>query len=238
MKRQLAHLLEKFARHRDASLSELASKAFHYTTESTRATLFLRSCNAVGVGARLSGRPIVKNRGEIRIGKDLSLISTWSPVELSAEPGARLTVGDNVIINYGTLVSASKSVSIGNRVMIGNQCIVADTEVPGTLNTAALDGRSERSLWDEPRPIVIGDGVWLAVRVTVLPGVTIGPDAVITAGSIVAGDIPPGVIAGGIPAEVLKEIATPEKLVAAQSTDPQRRAQGIAINASPPERLR
>src|ERR1700733_9495185 len=104
MRRQMAHLLEKLARHRKSSPLELASKAVHYATDSARASLALRSCDAVGVGARLSGWPIVKNGGEIRIGKDLSLICWWCPVELSVGPGATLTLGDNVIINYGTLI--------------------------------------------------------------------------------------------------------------------------------------
>jgi acetyltransferase-like isoleucine patch superfamily enzyme len=204
MKQQLAHLVEKLSRHRESSLLELASKALHYTTESTRARVALRSCDAVGIGARLSGRPMIRNRGEIRIGKDLSLICWWSPVELSAGPGAKLTLGDNVIVNYGTMLSASKSVTIGSRVMIGNQCIVADTDVPGTVESAVLAAAGAELPGQEPRAIDIGDGVWLAVRVTVLPGVRIGADSVITAGSVVAEDIPPGVIAGGIPARVLR----------------------------------
>lgn len=204
MNRHVAHLLEKLERHRESSLVELASKAFHYANESTRARVALRSCDAIGAGARLSGRPIVKNRGEIRIGKDLSLICWWCPVELSAGPGATLTLGDSVIVNYGTLLSARKSVTIGSRVMIGNQCIVADTDVPGTVEGEAVGATGAESAGLEPRPIEIGDGVWLAVRVTVLPGVRIGADSVITAGSVVTESIPPGVIAGGIPARVLR----------------------------------
>jgi acetyltransferase-like isoleucine patch superfamily enzyme len=204
MKRQMAHLLEKLARHRDASLSELALRAITYVKETTRARLALRGCDAVGVGARASGRPIIKNRGEIRIGKDVSLTSRMSPVELATGPGAKLTIGDNVIINYGTLVSARKSITIGDRVMIGNHCIVADSEVPGTMDRSACPEAGTESPENGLRPIEIGHGAWLAVRVTVLPGARIGAGTVITAGSIVDGDIPPGVIAGGIPARVLR----------------------------------
>jgi acetyltransferase-like isoleucine patch superfamily enzyme len=237
MKRQMAHLLEKLARHREAPLRALLSKALHYTTESARARFALRACDAVGVGARLSGQPIVKNRGEIRIGKDLSLICWWSPVELSAGPGATLTLGDSVILNYGTLISASKRVTIGSRVMIGNQCIVADTEMPGIVDTSGPVRKVEELAWDEPRPIEIGDGAWLAVRVTVLPGVKIGADSVITAGSIVAEDIPPGVIAGGIPARVLRPTKmAAEKLSAIRGgTDSQRRTQDAATESIRPE---
>jgi acetyltransferase-like isoleucine patch superfamily enzyme len=53
--------------------------------------------------------------------------------------------------------------------------------------------------------VEIGDGVWLAARVTVLPGSRIGAGAVIAAGSVVAGDIPAGNVAGGIPARILRK---------------------------------
>jgi acetyltransferase-like isoleucine patch superfamily enzyme len=53
-------------------------------------------------------------------------------------------------------------------------------------------------------PVTIGDNVWMGARVTVLPGVTIGENAVIGAGSVVTKDIPPNAIAVGNPAQVLR----------------------------------
>jgi acetyltransferase-like isoleucine patch superfamily enzyme len=208
MNGEIAHLLGKIGRHRHARLSELASKALRYATETTCARLALRSCDAVGPGARSRGWPIVRNLGEIRIGKDLSLICQWSPVELAARPGGTLTIGDNVLINHGTLVSASNRVTIGDQVMIGNYCIVADSEVPGTVDRAAPADATRDSFASESRPVDIGHGAWLSVRVTVLPGARIGAGAVITAGSIVEGDIPPGVVAGGIPARAFMAAPT------------------------------
>jgi FkbH-like protein len=120
----------------------------------------------------------------------------WNPIELVAASGAELKIGDQCDINYGTLISASKRVTIGSKVMLGNYCVIADTDQPGPSGS------------DEANPIEIGDGAWLAVRVTVLPGAKIGAGAVITAGSVVSGEIPPGVVAGGIPARVLRSTAT------------------------------
>jgi acetyltransferase-like isoleucine patch superfamily enzyme len=81
--------------------------------------------------------------------------------------------------------------------MVGNYCIVADTETPGIGDPAG--GSSI-----EPRAVEIGEGAWLAARVTVLPGARIGAGAVIAAGSVVAGEIPAGAVAGGIPARILR----------------------------------
>jgi acetyltransferase-like isoleucine patch superfamily enzyme len=54
-------------------------------------------------------------------------------------------------------------------------------------------------------PVFIRKNAWLAIGVTILPGVTVGEGAIVAAGSIVNKDIPPNVLAGGIPAKVLKE---------------------------------
>jgi FkbH-like protein len=207
-----SNLLEKLARHRGKSLPVLAAKAARFASESARAALDLRSCDAVGVGVRATGRVVVTNRGRITIGNDATFHSPWSPIELFAGNDAELRIGNKVAINYGTMISAKKRVIIGDEVMIGNHCIIADSDQPGSSN-----GPSN----DELLPVEIGDGAWLAVRVTVLPGAKIGAGAVITAGSVVAGEIPPGVVAGGIPARVFRSMATsadraaaPERAVA------------------------
>jgi acetyltransferase-like isoleucine patch superfamily enzyme len=112
-------------------------------------------------------------------------------------PRGSIDIGDSVYINYGSIISAQQSVRIGSNVMIGNYCIVADTETPGIE-----DPLGNPSI--NPRPVEIGEGAWLAARVTVLPGSRIGAGAVIAAGSVVAGNIPPGSVAGGIPARILR----------------------------------
>ncbi len=194
-----SNLIEKFARQRGKSLPDLAAKVARFTTESARAAFDLRTCNEVGAGVRCSGRVAVKNEGRIVIGAAVRFNAPWFPIELHAGPGAELEIGDGAVVNYGTLISAKKRVKIGRDAMIGNHCIIADSDLPGMPDGLVTDA---------PSPVEIGDGAWLAVRVTVLPGSKIGAGAVITAGSFVAGEIPPGVVAGGIPARVLRTTAT------------------------------
>nr|WP_330368159.1 DapH/DapD/GlmU-related protein [Butyrivibrio sp. MB2005] len=60
-------------------------------------------------------------------------------------------------------------------------------------------------------PITVGDNVWIGTQVSVLPGVTIGSNTVIGAGSVVNRDIPDGVIAAGNPCKVIRKITDEDK---------------------------
>ena len=162
------------------------------------AKVWLRDCDKVGPKTRTFWRPNIENRGRIEIGARVRLNSNWAPVELVTGPRGHIEIGDGVFVNYGSMISAQQSVRIGAGVMIGNYCIVADTEIPGI--GAPPDGPGMPA-----SAVEIGEGAWLAARVTVLPGTRIGAGAVISAGSVVSGDIPAGAVAGGIPARVIRQ---------------------------------
>jgi maltose O-acetyltransferase len=57
-----------------------------------------------------------------------------------------------------------------------------------------------------PKPVKIEDDVWIGGNATIVPGVTIGEEAVVAAGSVVTKDVPPKTLVGGNPAKVIKEI--------------------------------
>jgi len=161
------------------------------------AAIWLRRCTRVGPRARAFYRPHIDNRGQILLGARVRVNSNWAPVELASGPDGVIEIGDNVFINYGTLISAHQRVTIGSNVMIGNYCIIGDTDTPGI-------GEPVDSPRLNARPIAIGEGAWLAARVTVLPGARVGAGAVVAAGSIVAGDVPDGAVVGGIPAQIIR----------------------------------
>jgi acetyltransferase-like isoleucine patch superfamily enzyme len=62
-------------------------------------------------------------------------------------------------------------------------------------------------------PIIIGDGVWIASRVTVLPGVFIGDGSVVAAGAVVSRDVAPNTMVAGVPARLVRELEvdTPQR---------------------------
>jgi FkbH-like protein len=196
----LSKLRQRFERNSDLPLGRRlaiqASDVALYAVHVAQASVWLRDCNRVGPWARTSGgTPSIENFGRIEAGAHLLLMSTFSPVRMVTAQGGCLRLGDRVIVNFGTLLSARSAVSIGSDVSFGPYCIVSDS---------ALEARGDAA--PDSAPITIGDRVWLAGRVTVLPGSSIGSDSVVTAGSIVAGDIPAGVVAGGNPARVLRRL--------------------------------
>lgn len=176
-------------------LSNAVRLGARYAKEVGFGIAFLRECSEVGDGVRvIGGRPRITNQGFISIGARSVLMCEMGPISLRTGPAGRLQIGESVIMNFGSLISANSSVRIGDRVSIGQYSLVCDTEGADSAPAARC------------APVEIADGVWIAARVTVLPGSKIGRGSVITAGSIVSGEIPEGVVAGGIPARVLRKL--------------------------------
>jgi FkbH-like protein len=196
-------------RDRDLPVSERLRKGVRLVTGSIAARLALRECDLVGPGARVSGQVRVENRGSISIGPGLSLVGSFIPVELLTAEQGRIELGSGVWINFGCVFSARAHVKVGDESHFGQHCIIADSENPETTQPDPF----------EAKPIEIGKRVWVAGRVTIRPGVKIGDDAVITAGSVVETDIPAGVIAGGVPARVLRSINEAPAAVAATKAE-------------------
>src|ERR1700733_8440586 len=182
---------------RGSNLRRLIQRIYNKASDTANALWSLRGCSSVGFGARVKGRVRVENRGSIRIGKRFNLSGRWIPVEMLTGEGGQIEIGHDVWINFGTVIGARSRVTIGNRSQVGQHCIICDTDFLDLASPAAMPPGGS---------IEIGDNVWLAGRVTVRPGVKIGSGAVIVSGSIVESDVPPNVIAGGIPARVLSKV--------------------------------
>jgi acetyltransferase-like isoleucine patch superfamily enzyme len=113
---------------------------------------------------------------------------------LGVYPGATLRIGDNVVINNGTIISSRVRIEIGEGTGIGYHCLLMDSDGhPLAPNLPVNEA-----------PIVIGRHVWLASKVTVLQGVTIGDFAVVATGAVVTKDVPPYAVVAGVPAKVVK----------------------------------
>ena len=161
---------------------------------------------------RLYGVPIVQRHraGMITLGDGLNLRSTvgsnplapYHPVVLSVRrAGAKLLVGNDFGMTGGTLC-ADESITIGNRVTVGANTTIIDTD----FHPLDPHIRQRDPLRGATAPVVIEDDVFIGMACFVLKGAHIGAGSVIGAGSIVTGAIPPGVIATGQPARVIKPL--------------------------------
>ena len=210
-------VLRERASRPDASVAEVMVNVLRagtrYLLDRIWAVAYLHPCDVIGIGARCIGRPRIVNQGTIWIGDHFDILNSWIPTEIVAGPNALIEIGSQVLINYGCSINSARKILIGDRVMVGNLSIIADTRWTNFT-------RNEQLTHDEPEPIEIGDGVWLASRVTILPGTKIGAGTVITAGSIVSGEIPAGVIAGGNPARVLRALTRGSTAQQNQLNDP------------------
>ena len=120
------------------------------------------------------------------------------------EFGRSIHVGDHFYANYDAVILDGAKVTIGDRVLFG-------PKVGLYTSNHSFDAREREIGGCIAKPITIGNRCWLAANVTVLPGVTIGDDVIIGAGSVVTHDIPSNVIAVGNPCHVLREITPADK---------------------------
>lgn len=111
--------------------------------------------------------------------------------------GKNIHLGKKVFINSGCCFQDQGGIYIGNNVLIGHKVVLA------TINHGLCP--SDRST-NYPAPVRIGNNVWIGANATILPGVSIGDDAVVAAGAVVSRDVGPGLVAGGVPAKILKKV--------------------------------
>ncbi|MEV7426087.1 MULTISPECIES: sugar O-acetyltransferase [unclassified Streptomyces] len=113
--------------------------------------------------------------------------------------GTYISVGDGTFINFNAVFLDAAPISVGSDVQIG-----PNVQLLTPLHELAAERR--RAGWERAAPVTIGDNVWLGGGVIVCPGVTIGENTVVGAGSVVTKDLPPGVLAVGNPARVVRSL--------------------------------
>jgi len=121
---------------------------------------------------------------------------------VEVRPPLRVEYG-HVRIGAGTFVNVDCVMLDGAPITIGAACQLAP-RVQLVTATHPVEPGPRRAGWESAHPITLGDNVWLGAGVIVCPGVTIGADTVVGAGSVVTRDLPSGVVAVGAPARVLR----------------------------------
>lgn len=186
-------------RTREGAQSANARALLRSVREAGWARWQLRHADLVGDRVRLRGRPAVSNWGRLMIGDRVQLVSTVATLELVTMPGGTLDIRERAFINYGCQIAASNLIRIGRRCLLGTHVMLTDNG----FHRLEPERRLERPA---SAPVVLEDNVWLGARVIVLPGVTVGRDSAVAAGSIVTRDIPSRALAAGIPARVVRNL--------------------------------
>ena len=165
----------------------------------------------LGAGCKFYGLPILRRLpgSRISVGPGCTFRSAaWSNLAGLNRRCVLATLGESAVLEIGagggfsgTTIGAATSVRIGQRVMAGANTMISDTDwhpVDPVRRAAGDPGATA--------PVEIGDDVWLGANVLVLKGAQIGTGTSIAANSVVTGVIPAHVLAGGVPARVLRQL--------------------------------
>ncbi|MEV0710679.1 sugar O-acetyltransferase [Nocardia aurea] len=125
---------------------------------------------------------------------------SWIMPRFQCDYGFLIEIGANSFLNYDAILLDCAPIVIGDDVSIGPRCQLLTALHP--MN----DHEMRRKRWESAAPIRIGDNVWFGGGVIVCPGVTVGDDTVVGAGSVVTRDLPDRVFAAGNPARVIRSL--------------------------------
>jgi acetyltransferase-like isoleucine patch superfamily enzyme len=137
----------------------------------------------------------VAQRRLLRTGSGLRM----SP-SVSLRNGGRITIGDGVHIGERSCLWAGNvhgRIVLGDKALLGPEVYITASNYGTEWGTAVMDQPTIES------DVIIGAGVWLGVRATVVAGVTIGDGAIVAAGAVVTRDVPSGSVVAGVPAKVI-----------------------------------
>jgi len=157
-----------------------------------------------GPGSRLGRRAKLIGPEYIQVGRSVYIgEQTWLNVKNERGDGRpSLCIGDGTYIGRFSQINAWCSVNIGRDVLIGDRVFIsdadhnfADPDIPIRLQGDSFVGA-----------VTLCDGCWIGIGAVILPGVTIGRNAVVAANAVVTHDAPDCTVVGGIPAKVIKHI--------------------------------
>jgi len=122
-------------------------------------------------------------------------VTVFTPLYINY--GKHISIGKNVFINFDCTFLALGGITIEDDVLIG-------PKVSFITESHPLDPEQRKGLIG--KPIHIKKNAWIGANATILPGVTIGENAIVAAGAVVSKDVPDNTIVGGIPAKFIKNV--------------------------------
>jgi acetyltransferase-like isoleucine patch superfamily enzyme len=181
------------------SMFDLTDKAMTYAY-----TLALRNSFAAwGPRSRLGRRAKLVEPQLVHVGDGVTFgESVWLNAKDERGDGApTLRIGDGTSIGRLAQINAWRSVTIGRNVLIADRVFVSDADhnFADAATPILLQGDGYRGA------VTLQDGCWIGIGAAILPGVTIGRNAVVAANAVVTHDVPERAVVGGIPARIIKQ---------------------------------
>jgi acetyltransferase-like isoleucine patch superfamily enzyme len=148
----------------------------------------------------------VQGRGDLIVGDHVTIDG-----KCSFSFAARYSDRPTLIVGNNTRIGHLNSFVIGKQIRIGSNCLFA-SNVTVTDSSGHPTDPTNRLLGcpselDRVRPVVIGDNVWICGHAIILPGVTIGDNSVVAAGSVVRTNVLPNTLVAGNPAQAVRSLA-------------------------------
>ena len=185
-----------------------------------RMKLYPRLLGRVGRNVTFGQNVVLRHPHKIRIGNDVHIDDNCL-LDAKGADNDGITIGNGVFVGRNTIVSCKNGdIEIDDRANIGFNCeIFSGGHVRLGKNTLVaaytylvggdhLHDRTDAPVLDQARVaqgIDVDDNVWLGAHVVVADGARIGHDAIVGAGAVVRGEIPPFQIAAGVPAQIVRD---------------------------------
>lgn len=122
-------------------------------------------------------------------------------VKMFTENGGSIIIGNHFFANYGCFFNANEE-----NIEIGNDCLFGPDVLIINSNHDTCPGFLVREQANISKKIIVGNNVWIGAKSVILPGVSIGDNAVVAAGSIVNKNVEANALVGGVPAKFIKYI--------------------------------
>jgi len=156
----------------------------------------------VGKGLRVSALPYVNGHAQVTVGDDCEF-GYFSIRSGRFVDQPELVFGNSVKVSSGVTFVVNRQITIGDNTGIAGKCWISDSDGHPVDLERRLRGEDLKP--EDIQPLTIGEHVWIGHGSHVLKGVTIGRGAVVAAGSVVTSDVPPGALAMGVPARILRQ---------------------------------
>lgn len=186
----------------------MTKKIFVFLLKKTR-ILFYKIISDKILNAKYIQPVLCKGVGCIKTGDNVSLgversnlfYSTYIYMDVR-KLNSKIYIGNNTVINNNSsIISDGCSISIGDNCLCGVNLQIMDSNFHDLNPLTRFSGGSV-----DRNDVAIGNNVFIGNNVTILKGANVGDNSVIANGSIVLGNIPNNVVAGGVPAKIIRKI--------------------------------